>query len=261
VKFLQFDLGSRKRGEIVQVSLRGNAANVLLLDGSNFSAFKAGRSHRYVGGHVSRSPVQLAIPSTGRWYVVVNTGGVAGNVRASVEVLPGPLPAIRQAAPPPLELIREAADAYAESEAPSGTVDEKAFDVFISHATEDKELVAAPLADALRRRGLKVWYDDFELRLGDSLRRRIDDGLTRSRFGVVILSPAFFKKGWPQREMDGLVTREIAGDRQIILPIWHNVSQSDVLAFSAPLADKLARNTATSSIEAIAQEIADVTMS
>ncbi len=82
------------------------------------------------------------------------------------------------------------------------------YDVFISHASEDKVDVARPLAAHLQTLGLKVWLDDLELTLGDSLRRKIDQGLSRSRYGLVVLSPAFFLKEWPNKELDGLVARE-----------------------------------------------------
>jgi hypothetical protein len=83
------------------------------------------------------------------------------------------------------------------------------WDIFICHASEDKEAIARPLANALKQAGLDVWYDEFTLTLGDSLRRKIDHGLARSRYGAVILSPHFFAKEWPQRELDGLTTKEI----------------------------------------------------
>lgn len=71
------------------------------------------------------------------------------------------------------------------------------WDAFISHASEDKESIAEPIAKALTQRGYKVWYDSFCLKLGDNLRKSIDEGLSRSRYGVVILSPSFFAKKWP----------------------------------------------------------------
>ena len=111
-----------------------------------------------------------------------------------------------------------------------------------------------PLAEALREANLRVWYDEFELRLGDSLRRKIDAGLASSRFGVVVLSPSFFAKNWPQYELDGLVTREMTGV-QIILPLWHKVTKQKVISFSPSLADKVARNTSDSTIMEIAEEI------
>jgi hypothetical protein len=100
------------------------------------------------------------------------------------------------------------------------------WDVFISHASEDKESFVHPLAEELTRRGVRVWYDNFTLKLGDSLREKIDYGLRYSRFGVVVLSPLFFSKDWPKKELDGLVALEVEG-RKVILPVWHNVSQGD----------------------------------
>jgi len=128
--------------------------------------------------------------------------------------------------------------------------------VFISHATEDKDEVVRPLAHALQALDLRVWYDEFELRLGDSLRRKIDAGLAGSRFGVVVLSHAFFSKNWPQYELDGLVTREMTGE-QIILPLWHKITTAEVIGYSPPLADKLARSTSDLTVEDIAEEIAE----
>lgn len=135
--------------------------------------------------------------------------------------------------------------------------DEREFDVFISHASEDKADVVRPLAEALRAGGLTVWYDEFELRIGDSLRRKIDRGLANSRFGIVVLSSYFFKKGWTNYELDGIVTRVTTGE-QIVLPIWHNISKREVIDYSPSLADKLARSTSTHTVEEIAAEIAEV---
>ena len=127
------------------------------------------------------------------------------------------------------------------------------WDVFISHAWTDKEDIARPLAEALRRKGLRVWYDEFTLTLGDSLRRSIDRGLAESRYGVVILSPNFFAKEWPQKELDGLAAREVDSGK-VILPVWHNVKWEDVRRFSPTLADKLAVSTAKG-IDAVVEEI------
>ncbi len=83
------------------------------------------------------------------------------------------------------------------------------WDVFICHASEDKEEFVRPLAEALRHRGLRVWYDEFSLEVGDSLRQAVDRGLNKSRFGIVVLSPSFFGKNWPEWELNGLVTKEL----------------------------------------------------
>lgn len=113
------------------------------------------------------------------------------------------------------------------------------YDVFISHASEDKDEIARPLAEALQAQGLRVWFDEWSLVMGDRLRRKIDEGLKRSRFGVVVLSKNFFSKNWPQQELDGLSALEADGSNRI-LPIWHGVSQAEVGEFSPTLADRLA---------------------
>jgi hypothetical protein len=123
---------------------------------------------------------------------------------------------------------------------PSGNVTVTArWDVFLSHASEDKDAFARPLAEALRERGLQVWFDEFTLRVGDSLRRSIDKGLSASKFGVVVVSPAFLSKEWPQKELDGLVAREIDGHK-VILPVWHNIDAAELRKHSPMLADRLA---------------------
>lgn len=127
-------------------------------------------------------------------------------------------------------------------------------DIFISHAWEDKADFVEALAHTLRAAGAEVWYDDFSLRPGDSLRRSIDKGLGSSRFGIVVLSTHFFKKEWPQKELDGLFQLESSG-RSRILPIWHKVSKDEVASFSPTLADKLAFNTSTKSVEEIVADL------
>jgi len=112
--------------------------------------------------------------------------------------------------------------------------------VFVSHATEDKDAVARPLAIELRRRGVGVWFDEYELLLGDSLREKIDEGLRHSRIGVIILSRAFFAKRWTAWELSGLVTRLMSGEQNVLVPVWHDVSADEVRAYSAPLADRVA---------------------
>ncbi|MBC9230039.1 toll/interleukin-1 receptor domain-containing protein [bacterium SPL81] len=116
------------------------------------------------------------------------------------------------------------------------------WDAFISHASEDKEEVALPLADSLIRSGLKIWLDKTEIFLGDSLREKIDEGLTFSQYGIVILSHEFFSKGWTKSELDGLFSREIGGEK-IILPVWHNISFEEVKSYSPLIASKLGVNT------------------
>lgn len=245
MSFLKFDLGRRNRGDIAVVTLT-SGANVMLVDSSGLSNYRNGRKYSYRGGLARQSPVRLAIPSTGTWYIIVDTNGLRNSAKASVRVESGPLPELRQT---PLNEV----PSLLRNPQPEDT-DHETYDVFISHASEDKEDFVRQFAEALQEKGLRVWYDEFSLKIGDSLRRKIDQGLRYSRVGLVVLSPSFFKKGWTNYELDGIVTRAVS-DEQILLPIWHNVTKQQVVDFSPSIADKVARSTATSTVDEIADEI------
>jgi hypothetical protein len=129
----------------------------------------------------------------------------------------------------------------------------KTWDVFISHASEDKESFVHPLVIALQNLGVSVWYDQFSLEPGDSLSESIDKGLSESRFGLVIISHHFMAKQWTKRELRGLVAREIYDEDKVIIPVWLGVDYGDVICFSPPLADKIAiQANGNVNIEAIA---------
>ncbi|MCG8605092.1 DUF1883 domain-containing protein [bacterium] len=251
MKYIHHDLGQCRGGEIVEIMLRGNAANVQLMSSSDFSNYRAGRNYRYIGGLAKRSPVRLQVPRAGRWHVAVDMRGMRGSVRSSARILPSALPPLREA---PLSSV----PSLVQPEPPLGLgYSSREYDVFISHASEDKDSIVRALADALVAENLRVWYDEFELRIGDSLRRKIDLGLAKSRVGLVVLSKSFMSKGWTNYELDGIVTRSVTGE-QIMLPIWHEVTKNEVIAFSPSLADKVARSTATHTVEEIAEEIAEL---
>lgn len=254
MKYQVYDLGQCSKGDRIQVTLQGNAANVRLMDSSNYSLYKNGHRHQYYGGLAKRSPVVLGVPRNGHWYVTIDLQGLMGTVRSAVRKLPNPLPEYNEpslASVP--SLLRRENDIYPNLDQNI----EIEYDVFISHASEDKDEVVRPLANALIERGLKVWYDEFELKIGDSLRRKIDRGLANSRFGIVVLSSSFIKKGWTNYELDGIITKANTGE-QVMLPIWHGITKREVMDFSPSLADKVARNTATNTVEEIADEIAEL---
>ena len=246
MNFSYYDLGYLDRGKMVEVQLSA-AANVRLLDSSNYNSYKNGRKHRYYGGYVTRSPYRITIPTSGHWYLTIDLGGYAGKVKHSARVLPGKLPTAREQLP-----LVEETNLYVDNIDTS-----KEYDVFISHASEDKESVVRPLAIALKNKGINVWYDEFELKIGDSLRRKIDQGLANSKFGIVVISRSFIKKGWTNYELDGLMTKSISG-QQTLLPIWHDITKQEVIDYSPSLADKVARNTSQDTVEEIAEEIADL---
>jgi hypothetical protein len=161
-----------------------------------------------------------------------------------------------------LVLIYEAYDKYIPKKSenqqqstikPKGTLMKMEWDVFICHASEDKEEFVQPLAISLISCGLKVWYDEFTLTVGDSLRGSIDKGLANSRYGIVVISPSFFSKDWPQKELNGLAALEANG-RKVILPVWHKIDAIGVRKYSPTLADRFA----TSSKEGIEKVVKDI---
>lgn len=133
------------------------------------------------------------------------------------------------------------------------------YDVFLSHASEDKDDVARPLAVMLRERGLRVWYDEFEFRIGDNVIAKLNSGINQSRFGIVVLSKAFFDlaKHWTKHELDTLESLWVTETR-VMFPVWHNISVQEIRGFRASLANIIGRSTATYTVEEIANEIQQV---
>jgi hypothetical protein len=124
--------------------------------------------------------------------------------------------------------------------------------LFLSHASEDKDDFVRPLAERLRL-DFEVWYDEYELLLGDSLLGKIDQGLKNCDYGIVILSRHFFMKRWPQSELDGLFSLETT-ERKIILPIWKDIDADEVSRFSPILAARFAVST-NAGIPKVVEEI------
>lgn len=166
---MYWDLGTLQRGSTVVVALR-NQANVQVMTSSEYRSYKSGGRYRYIGGLVTRSPYRATVPSNDHWFVAVDLGGYAGPVEASVAVEPPPrgfLPEARtQRSPISSVAVRQPAPPI------NGNLGGRTWDVFMSHASEDKSSCARPLFDALVDHGISVWLDESELRIGNSLRRR-----------------------------------------------------------------------------------------
>ena len=133
------------------------------------------------------------------------------------------------------------------------------YDVFVSHAYEDKESFVDEFVEALRNQELKVWYDMDKLKWGDSMREKIDRGLAKSRYGVVILSPNYIAehKYWTKAELNGLFQVETVNGKTI-LPIWHNLTKKQVVEYSPIIADRKAMTTALMTPEEIAAELKEL---
>lgn len=246
MQYSYYDFGQLDKGKIVEITLT-KAANVRLMDQINYNHYEKGQKHKYYGGYVKQSPFRIPVPYSGHWYLTIDLGGYAGSLRHSARILQGMLPPATTRKP-----LLEEPNLYVDT-----TNEQKEYDVFISHASEDKEAVVRPLANALKEKGIAVWYDEFELKIGDSLRRKIDQGLAKSKFGVVVISRSFIRKGWTNYELDGMMTKAISG-QQVLLPIWHDITKQEVIDYSPSLADKVARSTSQETVEEIATEIAEM---
>lgn len=132
------------------------------------------------------------------------------------------------------------------------------YDVFISHANEDKDDFVRPLAISLKENNIEVWYDEFSLKPGDSLRQSIDKGLLKSRFGIIVLSKNFFAKEWTNWELDGLLQKQISTGHSLLIPIWYGIDKNEILKYSPSLADKIAILSKDKSINEITNKIIGV---
>lgn len=133
------------------------------------------------------------------------------------------------------------------------------YDVFISHAWEDKEDIVDELVTEMRRLGIKVWYDTDRLKWGDSMREKIDKGLSKSRYGVVVLSPDYIRedKYWTKSELNGLFQVETINGKTI-LPIWHKLTKKQVTEYSPIIADRKALTTSDYTAEEMANTLKEL---
>lgn len=251
MEFKKYDLGPLETGRIIEITLEGNGAYVRLLDSANFNEYQNGRKCTYIGGLITKSAVRLKTSHADHWYLAIDMGGLKGKVNTTVQVLPRTFSKNNQT---PLSEVPSLVHNYGFALYQDAGIEPR-HDVFISYAPEDRLDAARPLAYALRQKGLNVWYDEFELEFDDSLLIKIDKGFVDSRLGVVIVSREFIKRRWTDQQLAAILTSPVSGE-QILLPIWHNISQKEVIDYSLVFADKVSRSTALDTIENIANEIA-----
>ena len=132
-------------------------------------------------------------------------------------------------------------------------------DVFLSHASEDKDGLVRGLYQKLITLGVTVWFDEAEMKLGDNLVEKINEGLTNSKFGVTVFSPHFFnvKKTWTGRELSALVAAEDVNKARRIIPIWYNITKEQLIAKSPMLVNHIALLTKDLTIDQMAEKITE----
>ncbi len=87
MNYLYYDLGTLSAGASVIAQLSGTEANVQLVDSTNLQRYRSGQRYQYHGGHFTSSPARVRVPSTGHWHLVIDLGGGAGRLTASVQVM------------------------------------------------------------------------------------------------------------------------------------------------------------------------------
>jgi hypothetical protein len=225
MQYLLYDLGTVVAGGTVEVSL-GYAANVLILNEENYAFYQENKPRRFMGGYIERSPYKAALPETGHWFVIIDSGSFFSKIRASVRFLPtgGDAvvvePAICERTFDKNIVVKNFAEA----------VKRYKLRAFILHYYKDRDNMALPLAQALEAEGLPVFFDDFMLEPGDDLEDRIRNGITKYKFGIVILSRAFVRIGWQAAGIRCLYD-ELSSEYKDIYPVWHNITKNDLANF------------------------------
>lgn len=154
------------------------------------------------------------------------------------------------------ELSNQVPEEFKKNSMNASNDSQEDYDVFVSHAWEDKENFVDEFVQALREYQINVWYDTTQMKWGDSMRAKIDDGLKKSKFGVVVLSPDYIKEGkyWTKTELDGLFQVESINGK-MLLPVWHNLTKKEVMSYSPIVASKLAMTTANMTAQEMAYEL------
>ncbi|MCR4925868.1 MAG: DUF1883 domain-containing protein [Clostridiales bacterium] len=235
MNFRAYDMGNCKKGEIIEVLLKGDGVNVSIMDAPNYFEYKNARRHKYIGGHIDSSPYKVALPYDAHWYVTIDFGGYPGEAKCAVRKLSGKLPK--------LDTTKVGVMKVSTS---GGSVDEediksefgldldpnsygiKEFDFFIAYAKDRYKEIAQPLANSMAYKGKKICIEDFALTQGDNLTRVIQNGLTRAKRGILIVSDDFIKNEWLNYELDEILSIK-RNDVNLITPIWHYITKDAII--------------------------------
>jgi hypothetical protein len=249
MQYLLYDLGT-VAGGTVEVAL-GYAANVLVMNEENFAFYKENKPHRFTGGYIERSPYKAVLSEAGHWFVIIDSGSFFSKIRAFVRFLPAEggtavvvEPAICERASSKNVIVENFADA----------VKKYRLRAFILHYYKDRDNMALPLAQALEDEGLPVFCDDFMLEPGDDLEDRIRNGITKYKFGIVIISRAFVRIGWQAAGIRCLYD-ELASEYKDIYPVWHNITRNDLANFLPVLDRFIPDRPGAGGIPAIVQDV------
>ncbi len=107
------------------------------------------------------------------------------------------------------------------------------FDVFISYASKDEKEIVEPLVAAMKKRNIKVWRDREQISWGDSVEKKIGEGLRKSRYVVVVLSRDYIQSRWAMEEYRTVVNEQISSGSVRILPLLHGTENDVPIIFDS----------------------------
>lgn len=115
------------------------------------------------------------------------------------------------------------------------------FDVFVSHASANKEELVNELTTALGKLDISIWYDANILDWGDNWKLQINNGLKKCRFGIVVISPEFLGREWTEKELNELLHRQNETGQKVVLPLLYKMTVEEMKQQYPQLADFQAR--------------------
>lgn len=129
-----------------------------------------------------------------------------------------------------LLLIKDEVVEYFPNTIEGESADNYAYDVFVSHANDNKQSFVDSLFDGLGRLRINIWYDSSEIDWGDNLKDKIMEGLEKCRFGIVVLSPEFIGRKWTEKELLELLNRQNERHEKVVLPLLYNLTVEQMVA-------------------------------
>ena len=166
-----------------------------------------------IKGQIQDKVGAIRDPKTGEFPTIVVRGDSLDNLRINVE-----------GSPEVIELVKKILGLHDENEETMGTSEVPR--VFLCYTSSDTKL-AESIATLLQENGIDTWWDKWCIAAGDSLREKIDEGLSECTHFLVLLTPHSIDKPWVNQEMDAGLVLKLKNECRF-LPVRHNLPASDL---------------------------------
>ena len=257
MKYLLYDLGQAKEGNQIEVVL-GYAVNVRIMNEENYDSFSQNGTHRFMGGYIERSPYKVPIPFDDHWYTVIEAGSFFGKIKSLVKLKTDPSEENASVVITPTTCELSPRKSLAKVTNFSDAVVKRKLKAFVLHYFKDTSNVAAPLAEAFEKRGLPINYSDYMLEPGDDAMQAIKTGLSKHKFGIIIISRSMVNAGWKQADIDYI--KDLIQVEKLLIPVWQNITKG-LLSHHWPAFEELLINEPEKKdSHQIADEIIDILM-